>query len=338
MEIVFPGADLRAGSIQEIRNRKRKENMKRIKGIVTALFLGAALTANVYADDGGSQIPDYNTDYYMIVESAEGGIDIYSEADLASNTLNEELIANGTALHILGEKTGADNQNWGYIQHHGMYGYVQEDELKPATLAEAADSEYRSNGGQDKELTVKAGEGAAYYDGPGEQFHRISEEIPVGEELYITQLTNGEDGSCWGKTAEGWVDLGKTDYQPEIVALVEAEPTATPTPEPTATPTPEPTATSTPTPEPTATSTPTPEATATSTPTAEPTATTEPTATAEPTATEEPAPTEETKDAEAVSENVKEEKADSAFVVPVVVMLGVILALLLLYALKRKKK
>lgn len=348
--------------------------MRKTRGLFTALLMGALLAVNVHADDGGSQIPDYSTDYYMIVESAAGGIDVYSEADSTSSTLNEELVDNGTAIHIVGEKTGADQKNWGYTQYHGMLGYVPEDDLKPATLAEAIESEYRSNGGKDADFTVTAGTGAVYYEGPGEQFPKFSGEIAEGETLHITQFVETSKGSYWGKTADGWVDLNKTDFKPEseAVDLVEAdaeaaavpEPTAVPTPKPTAvpkptaTPSPEPTATSTPTPKPTATSTPTPEPTATAAPTAtaeptataaptataeptatvEPTATTEPTATAEPTATEEPTPTEEVKEAEASSENVEKEKPNSTLTIVVIVMLAVIAVLLLMYFMKNKKK
>ena len=36
---------------------------------------------SVYADDGKGQNPDYVTDYYMIVQSTQGGVDIYDEAE-----------------------------------------------------------------------------------------------------------------------------------------------------------------------------------------------------------------------------------------------------------------
>ena len=51
--------------------------------------------------------PDYVTDYYMLVESPEGGIDIYSEADPQSTKLNGELIPNGIAIR----NPGRENRN-----------------------------------------------------------------------------------------------------------------------------------------------------------------------------------------------------------------------------------
>ncbi len=39
-------------------------------------------------------------EYAMVVESPEGGIDIYSEADPQSTKLNGELIPNGIAIRI----------------------------------------------------------------------------------------------------------------------------------------------------------------------------------------------------------------------------------------------
>ena len=121
--------------------------MKKRTGIFLTLLFALLLCVNVWADDGGGQKPDYATDYYMIVECAEGGVDIYDEASFQASKLNEELIPNGTALHITGEKTGEDNSHWVYVQHRNMYGYVPSDHLKPVTVGEAALSEYRTYNG-----------------------------------------------------------------------------------------------------------------------------------------------------------------------------------------------
>ena len=56
--------------------------MKRRFGTVIAMVLCFILTVvSVYADDGKGQNPDYVTDYYMIVQSTQGGVDIYDEDD-----------------------------------------------------------------------------------------------------------------------------------------------------------------------------------------------------------------------------------------------------------------
>ena len=95
--------------------------MKRRFGTVIAMVLCFILTVvSVYADDGKGQNPDYVTDYYMIVQSTQGGVDIYDEADTQSVKLNDSKIPNGTAIHVLGEKNGADNKKWAYTQYHGM--------------------------------------------------------------------------------------------------------------------------------------------------------------------------------------------------------------------------
>ena len=79
--------------------------------------------------------PDYRTDYYMIVESKAGGVDIYSDPDLDSTKLNDSLIPNGTALRIEGEvEDEKDKRLWGYTQYHGMYGYVPEDESEAGAV------------------------------------------------------------------------------------------------------------------------------------------------------------------------------------------------------------
>ena len=109
-------------------------------------------------------------------------------------------------------------------------------------------------------------------------------------------------------------------------------PTATPTPEPTATPTPEPTATPVPTETPTPSPTPTPAPTATSTPSPTPTPEPTPTATPSPTATPTPEPTAAPSPTATapvtVAATPEAEGGPPGFLwaIPVIILLGVILA------------
>ena len=93
-----------------MKKKTRKKTWRTLLGFLICIF---TMTVCVWADEGTSQNPDYVTDYYMLVESPEGGIDIYSEADPQSTKLNGELIPNGIAIRIQGEKTGTDNKKWG---------------------------------------------------------------------------------------------------------------------------------------------------------------------------------------------------------------------------------
>ena len=186
-----------------------------LKGFLGAVFT-VLFTITVWADAGNTQSIDYPTDYYMIVESKEGGIDIYAEPDLSSQKLNDQLIPNGTALHIEGEKQTEDKRIWGYTKYHGMYGFVPTDDLKPVTRSQAVQSEYYLYGGKDADydLTVAAKDGSvALYHGPGEKYDTVSgaDQIPNGQVLHITaEADTGEDG-LWGKTdyegLEGWVNI-----------------------------------------------------------------------------------------------------------------------------------
>ena len=152
--------------------------MKRRFGTVIAMVLCFILTVvSVYADDGKGQNPDYVTDYYMIVQSTQGGVDIYDEADTQSVKLNDSKIPNGTAIHVLGEKNGADKKKWAYTHYHGMNGYVPMDDLDPASREEAANEEYRTFGGKDVDFEVKVhgNDGnVSVYNGPGEKFDQVS--------------------------------------------------------------------------------------------------------------------------------------------------------------------
>ena len=301
--------------------------MKKKWGIIVALLCSLLLAVNVWADDGVSQDPEYVTDYYMIVQSPDGGVYIYSEADPQSSRLNEKQIVNGTAIHIQGEKTGTDNKKWGYTQYHGMNGYVPMDNLDPVDRAKAIESEFKTFGGEDVDLQVKVQTedgNADLYNGPGEKYGEVagSDGIADGTVVHISQQIHGEDGVNWGKAdtdPEGWLSLDRdTDYQSEVVdmqgdsAQTAAEKETTPTPKATST------EETTPTPEATPTEevTPTPEATPTEevTPTPEASPTEEATPTPEATPTQEVTPTEKitpTKEATPTKESTKDSQDDT---------------------------
>ena len=305
--------------------------MKKKLGMLLAVLLTFCMTVGVFADAGKTQQVDYKTDYYMIVESPDGGVDMYSEADTSSPKLNDELIPNGTAIHVEGETTDEAGKVWVYAQLHGMFGFLEENYLKPATLAEAVASELALYGSKDANysITVNAKEDGSVclYKGPGKKYGTVSGgcNIANGEKLYIdTEVDTGKDG-IWGHTeagdVSGWVNIAEaTNTEESTVELVpetekeaedgsqsvqdgentsevgkagtEGKDVSDAEAEPTGTPTPKPEKTSTPTPKPTETSTPAPEPTETSTPTPEPSETSTPTPEPTETSTPTPEPTE----------------------------------------------
>lgn len=301
--------------------------MKKKLGRLLAVLLTFCMTVGVFADAGKTQQVDYKTDYYMIVESPDGGVDMYSEADASSPKLNDELIPNGTAIHVEGETTDEAGKVWVYAQLHGMFGFLEENYLKPATLAEAVASELALYGSKDENysITVNAKEDGSVclYKGPGKKYGTVSGgcNIANGEKLYIdTEVDTGKDG-IWGHTeagdVSGWVNIAEaTNTEESTVELVpetekeaedssksvqdgentsevgkagtEGKDSSDVEAEPTGTPTPKPEKTSTPAPKPTGTSTPVPEPTKKATAASEPTETSTPTP--EPTETSTPAP------------------------------------------------
>ena len=295
--------------------------MKKKLGTWLAVLLTFCMCTVVWADAGKSQQVDYKTDYYMIVESPDGGVDMYTETDTSSPKLNDELIPNGTVIHVEGESKDDAGEIWAYAQLHNVFGFFEENYLKPATLAEAVASELQLFGSEEVNysITVNAKEdgSVSLYKGPGKKYGTVSGgcKIANGEKLYIdTEVDTGKDG-VWGHTSagevEGWVNIGEaTNTQETTVELVpesstenvrnaesiaeealagtkEAQ-TPTPVPTNTSTPTPKPTATVAPTEEPEETATPTPEPTNTSTPTPKPEETSTPTPEPEETSTPTP--------------------------------------------------
>lgn len=305
--------------------------MKKKLGMLLAVLLTFCMTVGVFADAGKTQQVDYKTDYYMIVESPDGGVDMYSEADASSPKLNDELIPNGTAIHVEGETTDEAGKVWVYAQLHGMFGFLEENYLKPATLAEAVASELVLYGSKDANysITVNAKEDGSVclYKGPGKKYGTVSGgcNIANGEKLYIdTEVDTGKDG-IWGHTeagdVSGWVNIAEaTNTEESTVELVpetekeaedgsqsvqagentsevgkagtEGKDIGDAEAEPTGTPTSKPEKTSTPAPKPTETSTPAPEPTEASTPAPEPTEASTPTPEPTETSTPTPEPTE----------------------------------------------
>ena len=289
--------------------------MKKKLGMLLAVLLTFCVTVGVFADAGKTQQVDYKTDYYMIVESPDGGVDMYSEADASSPKLNDELIPNGTAIHVEGEATDEAGKVWVYAQLHGMFGFLEENYLKPATLAETVASELALYGSKDANysITVNAKEDGSVclYKGPGKKYGTVSGgcNIANGEKLYIdTEVDTGKDG-IWGHTeagdVSGWVNIAEaTNTEESTVELVpetekeaedssksvqdgentsevgkagtEGKDSSDVEAEPTGTPTPKPEKTSTPAPKPTETSTPAPEPTKKATAASEPTETSTP--------------------------------------------------------------
>ena len=305
--------------------------MKKKLGMLLAVLLTFGMTVGVFADAGKTQQVDYKTDYYMIVESPDGGVDMYSEADASSPKLNDELIPNGTAIHVEGETTDEAGMVWVYAQLHGMFGFLEENYLKPATLAEAVASELALYGSKDANysITVNAKDNGSVclYKGPGKKYGTVSGgcNIANGEKLYIdTEVDTGKDG-IWGHTeagdVSGWVNIAEaTNTEESTVELVpetekeaedgsqsvqdgentsevgkagtEGKDISDVETEPTGTPAPKPEKTSTPAPKPTETSTPAPEPTKKATAASEPTETSIPTPEPTEAGTPTPEPTE----------------------------------------------
>lgn len=200
--------------------------MKKKTGIWFAAILCMIISVTVSADAQNKQTqPDYKTDYYMIVESKAGGIDIYANPDLEAAKLSEEMIPNGTALHIEGEvEDETHKRTWGYVQYHGMNGFVPLDDCRPAaSRQEAIDSELYLAGRDnvnyqaDYDITVSEEDDMKLYQGPGEKYGTVPgvRDIKSGETLHITQDAHMNDGSYWGVTTidgkQGWVNLDEVN-------------------------------------------------------------------------------------------------------------------------------
>lgn len=249
------------------RGQKGKE-MKKLWKIWGVVLLCLFVSVRVWGDEPG-QRPDYYTDYFVIVDSPDGGINIYSEASLDATKLNDELIPNGAVLHIEGEKL-AKERVWGLVEYHGMRGYVSFDGCRMTSVEEAIDAEILAGRMEEVDYDVEVASKKGFvslFRGPGEQFGTQEgvTEIENGKKLHIFKEIESEDKSRWGYTEteeyEGWVKLEDTkkwqdkENVSDMVSMdtevseQEVDPTETPRPsqKPQITPTPKITLTPTPT-------------------------------------------------------------------------------------------
>lgn len=191
--------------------------MKGRSKIFCVAFLALFWCIPVWADVGFGQKTDYHTDYYMVVESKSGGVHLYADADTSTARLNQELILNGTSLHIRGEKKDGAGRAWGLTEYHGMNGFVQLDELKPVTLTEAIQSEFSEEEIKDvdyEQVVSSEEESVKVYRGPGKKFGEISSAaIKKGETVHISKEVLTKDEELWGKVAgrekNGWIKMDK---------------------------------------------------------------------------------------------------------------------------------
>lgn len=327
--------------------------MKKKWNVLVALAMCVGMSLNVTADvlNEDTEITANPRDYYMMVQSQDGGVCLYEKPD-GRILLGGEKIPNGMPLHIEAEQSDSDGDIWGYTHYKDEEGYVSMDEMEPITLDEAIKAGYEIGDGHEVsyEVTIDSGDGSVWiYQGPGEKFGKTvpGYEYYNGESVYISAEVISPDDGPWGKVnngqVSGWIDLDETTWEQALemeaadaadVSMTassaqetesedaentdknkaDEETEVTPTEAPKATPTEVPEATPTEAAE--ATPTEVPEATPTETPEATPTEATEPTPTetaeATPTETAEPTKAEEVKPTEAEPAEAVQDGEDQA--------------------------
>ena len=179
--------------------------------MLLAVLLTFCMTVGVFADAGKTQQVDYKTDYYMIVESPDGGVDMYSEADASSPKLNDELIPNGTAIHVK-ERSQMKLKGMG-ICSASWHVWFPGRELSEAGYSCRGSGIracfIRKQGCANYSIVNAKEDGSVcLYKGP-QKVWPVSGgcNIANGEKLYIdTEVDTGKDG-IWGHTEAGDVSL-----------------------------------------------------------------------------------------------------------------------------------
>lgn len=192
-----------------------------MKKLFTLLIVAIILCASVipaFAD--AASYPMEQVDYYVIVATPDGGLNLRAGPGVEYSTVIDYRIPDGVELHIT-----LESDNWGYTKYNGEYGWVA---LKQTT--------YNGDGGNTT-TTEDTIDNVDYYvyvatpdgglnlrEGPSINYDKvISGRIPDGVKLHITGEKNG-----WGLTEyqnkSGWISLNQTSStKPDVIVDVSTQ-------------------------------------------------------------------------------------------------------------------
>lgn len=178
--------------------------MKKLLVFLTVAVILCASVIPAFAD--AASYPMDPVDYYVIVSTPDGGLNLRGGPGVEYPTVISGRIPDGVELHIT-----LESDTWGYTKYDGEYGWVA---LKQTV--------YNGEGGNttttrdtidnvDYYVYVATPDGGLNFrEGPSINYDKvISGRIPDGVRLHITGEKNG-----WGLTEyenkSGWVSLSQT--------------------------------------------------------------------------------------------------------------------------------
>ena len=205
----------------------------RTAALLLALILTvlAAFPAACFGDALAPEDIEIETDYYVVVLADDGGVNFREGPGTDYAKLRDEVIPNGTVLHIDRVTYGDYGISWGRTEYEGKTGWIALTEVVDIDEP-IVDPSYPPGPGQHYDdlvfpdemvsyfAKVTAEDGTAFRYGPGTEYDLVVEEmIPEGEILYAGGESPDSAGELWSfilyDGQMGWVrktDTEETEY------------------------------------------------------------------------------------------------------------------------------
>lgn len=151
----------------------------------------------------------YNNNYYGVVGSSDGFVNLRSGAGLGYSILTP--IYNGNEVFITATlKNSSDGLVWAYTNFNGYAGWFSIDQTTITSMPCASTAQYN--------VVVQNSDNLKLRRGPGAEHYQLVGYIPNGTVLSISQtMINSFDGRPWGRTTfngyTGWISLDWTYRQ-----------------------------------------------------------------------------------------------------------------------------
>ena len=235
---------LNGGTIMNSLLRRKKVSILML-GILAAALLTVLMPVQVYGDAAVEDFWNtaYSVNYDVSVSAPDGGVNFRYGPGAEYEKILDNVIPNGTVLHIQEAAKANNGKEWGYTEYNGYYGWVFLGQTKKVNASQPANNNTAAPSKPvpaDYNVEVSAPDGGVNIrSGPGASYEKLQGNlIPNGTVLHISETAKADNGKDWGYTTynglKGWIFLGQTKTTSAAPAAAQTQPAQEPAEEPAA--------------------------------------------------------------------------------------------------------
>lgn len=229
---------LNGGTIMNSLLRRKKVSILML-GILAAALLTVLMPVQVYGDAAVEDFWNtaYSVNYDVSVSAPDGGVNFRYGPGAEYEKILDNVIPNGTVLHIQEAAKANNGKEWGYTEYDGYYGWVFLGQTKKVNASQPANNNTAAPSKPvpaDYNVEVSAPDGGVNIrSGPGASYEKLQGKlIPNGTVLHISETAKADNGKDWGYTTynglKGWVFLGQTKTTSAAPAASQTQPAQEP--------------------------------------------------------------------------------------------------------------